>query len=169
MLFAMKLALSLLAFSAAAFAQQPPTLMTQAQTGFTRSHDYVLRSAIKMPADAFSFQPTPQVRTFGALIGHIVETNYYFCSTMKGEENPGKDIEKTKTTKDALVQAVKDVQAYCEPVVKSMGVDTKVKNGTRELPGLGVVFNMNAHTLEHYGNMTTYMRIKGIVPASSEN
>ena len=164
----MKMVLSLVAFSAAAFAQQSPTLMTQAQTGFNRSHDYVLRSAVKMPAEAFSFKPTPEVRSFGALIGHIVETNYFFCSSMKGEENPGKDIEAKKTTKEVLVQAVKDVKAYCEPIVNSMTVETKVKSGPRELPGLGVVFNMNGHTLEHYGNMSTYMRLKNIVPASSE-
>jgi hypothetical protein len=31
------------------------------------------------------------------------------------------------------------------------------------------VFSVNtAHTDEHYGNMVTYLRIKGIVPPSSE-
>jgi len=165
----MKLLLPLLAFSAAAFAQPaPPTLMTQAQAGFNRTHDYVIRSAEKMPAESFSFKPAPDVRTFGELIGHIAETNYFFCSSMKGEENPGKDIEKLKTTKADLVKAMKDVKAYCEPIVKSMNAETMVKSGQREIPGLGVVFNMNSHTNEHYGNMTTYMRIKGVVPASSE-
>ena len=32
------------------------------------------------------------------------------------------------------------------------------------------VFSLNtAHTDEHYGNMVTYLRIKGIVPPTSEN
>ena len=32
------------------------------------------------------------------------------------------------------------------------------------------LFSLNtAHTDEHYGNMVTYLRLKGIVPPTSEN
>jgi hypothetical protein len=32
------------------------------------------------------------------------------------------------------------------------------------------VFSLNnAHTDEHYGNLVTYMRLKGLVPPTSEN
>jgi hypothetical protein len=33
---------------------------------------------------------------------------------------------------------------------------------------LGVLAFNNSHVNEHYGNLVTYMRLKGIVPPSSE-
>ncbi|MEO8025347.1 MAG: DinB family protein [Bryobacteraceae bacterium] len=164
----MKTLVSLFTLTVAALAQQPITLMSQAQTGFNRTHDLVLKAAEKMPDDAFGFKPTPDVRSFGALVGHIAETNFFYCSSMKGEENPGKDIETKMTTKVELVKAMKDVKAYCGPIVNSMTAESIVSAGPRKLPGLGLVFNMSGHTWEHYGNMVTYMRLKGIVPPSSE-
>jgi hypothetical protein len=34
--------------------------------------------------------------------------------------------------------------------------------------GLGILNFNNVHNMEHYGNLVTYMRIKGIVPPTSE-
>jgi hypothetical protein len=35
-------------------------------------------------------------------------------------------------------------------------------------PKLSVLYFATTHTYEHYGNLVTYMRLKGIVPPSSE-
>ena len=43
-----------------------------------------------------------------------------------------------------------------------------VKLFGNELPKLSVIEFNTHHEFEHYGNMVTYMRIKGIVPPSSE-
>jgi len=37
-----------------------------------------------------------------------------------------------------------------------------------DAPRLSALTVNNMHNLEHYGNLATYMRIKGIVPPSSE-
>jgi len=33
-------------------------------------------AAEAMPAEEYTFQPTPQVRTFGQLVGHVVNANW---------------------------------------------------------------------------------------------
>jgi uncharacterized damage-inducible protein DinB len=132
----------------------------------------VIGAAQKMPEENYSFKPTPEVRTFGQLVGHVADASYSFCSQAIGEAKPAKDIEKTKTSKAELVAALKEGVAYCNQAFDSM-TDAKgsemVKLFNFNLARL-TVFSINtAHTDEHYGNMVTYLRIKGIVPPTSEN
>ena len=132
----------------------------------------VIGAAQKMPEENYSFKPTPDVRSFGQLVGHVADASYMFCSQASGEPNSTKDIEKTKTSKSDLVAAVKDAVAYCNKAFDTM-TDVKGSQMTKfftfDLARL-TVFSLNtAHTDEHYGNMVTYMRLKGIVPPTSEN
>ena len=132
----------------------------------------VLGAAQKMPEENYSFKPTPEVRSFGQLVGHVADAQYTFCSLASGETNPAKGIEKTKTSKADLVAALKDAVAYCNKAFDSM-TDAKgsemVKFMNFNIAKL-TVFSLNtAHADEHYGNMVTYLRIKGIVPPTSEN
>jgi uncharacterized damage-inducible protein DinB len=132
----------------------------------------VVGAAQKMPEENYSFKPTPEVRSFGQLVGHVADASYSFCSQAIGEASPAKDIEKTKTSKADLVAALKGGVAYCNKAFDSM-TDAKgsemVKLFNFNLAKL-TVFSINtAHTDEHYGNMVTYMRLKGIVPPTSEN
>jgi uncharacterized damage-inducible protein DinB len=132
----------------------------------------VVGAAQKMPEENYSFKPTPEVRSFGQLVGHVADASYMFCSLAIGEANPAKGIEKTKTSKADLVAAVKDAVAYCNKAFDRM-TDAKgsqmVKFMSFDLAKL-TMFSLNtAHTDEHYGNMVTYLRLKGIVPPTSEN
>ena len=132
----------------------------------------VVAGAQKMPEENYSFKPTPDVRSFGQLIGHVADANYNFCALAAGEANPGKGIEKTKTSKADLVAALKDAVAYCNKTFDSM-TDAKGSQMTKfrgfDLAKLTVLSLNTAHADEHYGNMVTYLRIKGIVPPTSEN
>ena len=132
----------------------------------------VVGAAQKMPEENYSFKPTPEVRSFGQLVGHVADASYSFCSQAIGEANPVKDIEKTKTSKADLVAALKDGVAYCNKAFDTM-TDAKgsemIKLFNFKIAKL-TVFSINtAHTDEHYGNMVTYLRLKGIVPPTSEN
>jgi uncharacterized damage-inducible protein DinB len=132
----------------------------------------VVGAAQKMPEENYSFKPVPEVRSFGQLVGHVADANYMFCSLATGEANPGKDIEKTKTSKADLVAALKDAVAYCNKAFDGM-TDAKGAQMTKFMNfdvAKITLFSLNtAHTDEHYGNMVTYLRIKGIVPPTSEN
>jgi uncharacterized damage-inducible protein DinB len=151
----------------------PANPITASEKGFySFVSNAVVGAAQKMPEENYSFKPTPEVRTFGQLVGHVADASFMFCSQATGEANPAKDIEKTKTSKADLVAALKDGVAYCNKAFDSM-TDAKgsqmVKFFNFDLAKL-TLFSINtAHTDEHYGNMVTYLRLKGIVPPTSEN
>lgn len=153
-------------------ATPPANPITQSEKGlYSFLSSAVVRAAEKMPEENYSFKPTPEVRSFGQLIGHEADANYMFCSMAAGEENPSKGIEKTKTSKADLVAAVKDAVAYCQKTFDGM-TDASGSQLTKfrgfQLAKLTLLSLNSAHTDEHYGNMVTYMRLKGIVPPTSE-
>jgi len=161
---------------ALAHAQAPAATANPVSAGskamFQMIAGYVTRSADKVGEDLYSFKPTPEVRSFGQLIGHVAEENFGICATAAGEKPPMTDIEKTKTTKADLVSALAASVAYCNKIYSGMtdarGAEVVPFFGQLKLPRTSILdFNV-AHDYEHYGNMVTYMRLKGIVPPSSE-
>ena len=44
-------------------------------------------AAEAMPADKFSYKPTEEQMTFGALAEHIAKANNFFCSKLTGQAN----------------------------------------------------------------------------------
>lgn len=156
----------------AAQATPPANPITMSEKGFYGFvSGAVISAAQKMPEENYSFKPTPEVRSFGQIVGHVADASYNFCSQVSGEANPATDIEKTKTSKADLVAAVKDAQAYCFKTYANM-TDAKgsemMKIFGYQMAKLTVLTINTAHTDEHYGNMVTYMRLKGIVPPTSE-
>ncbi len=131
----------------------------------------LIAAAQKMPEENYSFKPVPEVRTFGQLVGHLADSQNFFCATAAGEAPPASGIEKSKTTKADLIAALKDAVAYCNKTYAAM-TDAKGSEMTKmmnfEFARLTVLAANFAHDYEHYGNMVTYMRIKGIVPPTSE-
>jgi uncharacterized damage-inducible protein DinB len=160
----------------ALYSQEPAAAssnpITASEKGFyTLVSGEVIAAAEKMPEQNYSFKPTPEVRSFGQIVGHAADAQYFFCATATGEPSPMKDIEKTKTSKADLVTALKDAVAYCNKAFAGMtdaqGSQT-VKLMNYDTAKLTVLSVNTAHIDEHYGNMVTYLRIKGIVPPSSE-
>jgi uncharacterized damage-inducible protein DinB len=131
----------------------------------------LLRSAEKMPEEHYSFKPTEVVRSFGQIVGHAADAQYRFCAIALGEKIPALAIEKTQTSKADLIAALKDAFAYCDRAYDAMtdasGAQT-LKLGTHDMPKLGMLNVNNLHSTEHYGNLVTYMRMKNIVPPTSE-
>ena len=131
-------------------------------------------AAAAMPADEYSFKPTPQVRSFAELVGHVINGNMYFCSQARAEKPTfGGDYSKT-TDKAALVKALNDALAYCDAtydgttdanVNQAVGVQGR-GNSQATTRGLVLMFN-TTHNNEHYGNLVVYMRLKNHVPPST--
>ena len=93
---------------------QTPAAASPGYTGTLRNSwnsvkRYVASSAEKMPDASYGFKPTPEVRSFGELIGHLANEHYLLCSPLKGEKNPKADVDfEKKTTKTELVQAINE-------------------------------------------------------------
>ena len=138
---------------------------------YTMLSGIVIAAAEKMPEESYPFKPTPEVRSFGQLVGHLADSQYFFCSSVAGETAPAGGIEKSKTSKAELVAALKEAVAYCSKTYAGM-TDTKgsemMKMMNFDFAKLTVLSANTAHDYEHYGNMVTYMRLKGIVPPTSE-
>ena len=163
------------AASTSAFAQTDNPLRAGAQRTFGIVKGYITRAAEKMPEEHYAFKPTKDVRSFGQLIGHVADANFGFCAAVAGEQPPmggfESPIEKGTTTKADLQKALAAAFAYCDKVYAAVSDNTAtalVKGFWGEMPKLSVLDFNTAHDFEHYGNIVTYMRLKDIVPPSSE-
>ena len=127
-------------------------------------------SAAKMTESDYAFKPTPQVRSFGQIIGHLANEHYSICAGAKGEKSPSTaDFEKV-TSKAELVAALDKSIAYCDGVYTSVtdaSGTQPVEVFGEKMMRLGALQLNLTHSSEHYGNLVTYMRLKGVVPPSS--
>jgi len=165
--------LALAVLCALVLAGQSPdwkTLSGAARTVQNTVKGNLIKSAEKMPEDQYSFKPTPDIRAFGQLIGHAADANNTYCSAALGVPNPNPGVEKSKTTKAELVAALKAAMELCDKaydVTDAQGTEI-VKFRNQERSRLSLLQYNSFHSNLHYGNMVTYLRLKGIVPPSSE-
>lgn len=167
-----------------AFAQAPQgatanPMSTWLKNAYRNNHNELMRAAEKMPEENYGMRPGPQmeVRTFGQQVLHAVQFNYLWCSQAKGEKNPNAGVDLNKiTTKADILKAANEAFAYCDAVYNSLTdasgaetIETTLENG-RQIRNLrAAILTQNwGHNNEIYGLVTAYMRIKGIVPPSSE-
>ena len=164
------LCITVLASASTALAQDPMTPAAKSMLGLIKGN--VVKAAEQMSEENYAFKPTPDVRSFGQLIGHVANANYMICSNASGAANPStSDIEKTKTSKADLTKAVAESFAFCEAQFDAL---TPAKAAEvidvfgMKMPRLNALQFNTAHDFEHYGNIVTYMRLKGMVPPSSQ-
>jgi uncharacterized damage-inducible protein DinB len=128
-----------------------------------------------MTAEDYGFKPTPQVRSFSELIGHVIFANYLMCSTATGQKSPAATNYEKETDRATLIKSLNDALAYCDAAyaatsdanfgdpVKVAGPGNRMTDSTR-----GAVLNFNVtHNNEHYGNVVLYLRLKNRVPPST--
>ena len=131
---------------------------------------YITTAAEELPESTYAYKPTPEVRSFGQLVGHVAGAQYLICAAALGEPPRNEDaIEKTRKAKAELVAALKESTRYCG---KAYAQTDKAAQGKTKLFGQErtrlFALGLNAtHDAEHYGNIVTYLRINGIVPPSS--
>jgi hypothetical protein len=129
----------------------------------------LLKAADKMPAEFYSFHTVPEVRTFAQMIAHVADGQTRMCGAVKGE-SPTANAN-TKTTKAELVAALKASFDYCDPVYANMtdaAGAAKVKWALWNMSKLGLLNWNISHDNEMYGIIGAFLRVKGIVPPSSE-
>jgi len=176
-LFVFSLAIPL---SAQTGGQAPPKdLSAWLRNSYSMNRKYIARTAEKMPEDFYGMRPGAQteVRTFGQLIGHLANFNYRWCSDAKGEKNPMQESDFEKLiAKNELTKALDGALAYCDGAyamvtdANSMDLVQGTRDDGTRVPVLRIsrLISNLAHNNEHYGNLVTYMRIKSVLPPSSE-
>lgn len=157
-------------FGAVALNAQNP-LSSDLKNSYNGVKNTITKAADEMSEADYSFKATPAERTYGAIVGHIADVQMALCGNANGEQKMG-DAEKTKTTKADLVAALKASFDYCDGVYDSMTDADAAKMvtmfGPRKATKLAVLnFNIT-HDNEMYGQMVVYLRLKGLVPPSSQ-
>ena len=132
--------------------------------------DNITAAADELPESKYAYRPTPDVRTFGQLVAHIAGSQLMFCAMALGDNVPDEaNVEKTATTKAALVAALKKSNDYCDRAYSQSDTDVKASVdifGQQQTRFYALVSNA-VHNGEHYGNIVTYMRLNKLVPPSS--
>ena len=170
-----KLLLGILGGACVLPAQSPNPLSAEVKWSYTSIKTNLLKLADKMPAEKYSFRPTPDVETFARRIAHIADANMNVCTGLNGERKPLGAA--SKTTKAELVAALKESFAYCDGVFDSLTDATAREVVSSRLGGpfppeptrsrLATLYNLVRHSNEMYGYMAVYLRLKGIVPPTS--
>jgi uncharacterized damage-inducible protein DinB len=131
-------------------------------------------AAEAMPEDKFNFAPAATagdfkgVRSFGAQIKHVAESNYYFFGgdMSEGDMKVKSDAIEKLTSKAEIVQALKDSLTQAHTYIDAITAENAfvmTAHGTR---GGMAAFGI-AHMMDHYGQMVVYLRMNSIVPPAS--
>lgn len=134
----------------------------------------LLTAAEKMSDADYAFRPTPETRPFGQLISHIAISQFGGCALLKGEANPKQgEKEDAQRTKAEQIALLKESTAYCDEAMKTVSdenVTELVHNKTRDnYVARGLILSSNVtHGNEVYGTMAVYLRLKGLVPPTTE-
>jgi uncharacterized damage-inducible protein DinB len=167
----------LLVVAANAQAQEKASGMNMSVMGITSVYNMakgnILKTAEQVPQEMYSFKPTPEVRSMGAILGHIADAQHMFCTVAEGKEPPAESAGGAEklTDKAAIIAALKASFAHCDAVMaKTTDADLMTPH---KLFGMDMntaaILTLNAsHDYEHYGNLVTYMRLNKMVPPSSQ-
>ncbi len=145
-------------------------LITESRSAYTQIRNNLTAMAAKMPPENYSFKPVPEIRTFGELVAHLADSQIRTCSALTGERKAGDAA--SRTTKADLVAALQASFNECDAAwnrVTDANAFEMAGSGRMQRTRLGTLLYVTAHENEEYGYMAVYLRLKGIVPPSSEN
>lgn len=145
--------------------------VSSAKNLWSLTHGFVVSALEITPDSLLAFRPTPDVRSLGQLAAHVADAEHLFCALALGEPmpNPMDAVEKSKTTKAELLQALKESAAHCERAYAQTDAEASgaVNFMGRQANRLFLLNLNGSHDHEHYGNIATYLRLNGIVPPTS--
>ena len=149
-------------------AQTPNPLIAESKRAYTAIKTNLTKAADKMSDENYNFKASPDIRTFGALIAHIADSQMRTCAAVKGEQKQADAA--SKTAKADLVAALKasfdECDAAWDGITDANAGEALAGRGQRSK--LGALIGNTIHDNEEYGYLAVYMRLKGVVPPSSE-
>ena len=169
---ALAIALAIAVTAGGALRAQSSRLSADVKRDYKNVRDYFTRAAEEMPEADYGFKPSPDVRSFGQQVAHVADDQYNLCAPAKGETRKAAytDIESRLSKKEDLVGALKEAFAYCDGAYDALtdASGAEIVEFAKMDKTRFAMLNWNLwHTWEHYGNVVVYLRMKGIVPPSS--
>ena len=174
----MTLLLTLMVLAAPATEQAATQSAASATVGSVRGmtdvvKGWLTKAAAQVPEEHYAFRPTPDVRSMGEVFAHVADSNLLICGMVSGQTPPITDVAKTRKTKAELSDALAVSFKFCDEAFDGMTAARANEVIKFFIAGthtrLGVLAYNAAHDFEHYGNIVTYMRMRGLVPPSSRS
>jgi DinB superfamily len=159
------------ALAATSFAQKKNPVTTVIKEIMPRQQKNLQGAVETMPADKFSFKPTEPQMTFGHLMSHVIESNYYLCA--KAADLPRPKVEEAKETdKDGLLAALTASFDFCNTSLAKVD-DSKLGDeieayGGRKVPRAWALIALTNDWADHYAAAATYLRLNGLLPPTAQ-
>jgi hypothetical protein len=146
---------------------------SELQGSYARVKANILKAADKMPPADYNFKPTPDIRTFGRVVNHVTEAQLHICGAADNVDSSALPKVPTETAdKAAIVEALKASFAECDKAYAGL-TDANMADMLQAGPAgkrtrLSMLWGNVAHDNEQYPTLSLYLRLKGLVPPSSE-
>jgi uncharacterized damage-inducible protein DinB len=129
----------------------------------------VLKAANKAPEDLYGFRPTEEVFTFRKLLLHVAGASYNICAGFQNEIGRTPKVDPDSIVpKQQVLDTLQAAFGYCDAALAKASDTTLSETFTapngRTRPKSYYVSHLLAHTSLHYGNIVTYLRLKGMSP-----
>ena len=131
----------------------------------------MVAAADLMPAEKYNFKPTPEMNSFGHVVMHIAQSNYFLCAKISGQAAP--DVKLADTDgKDKLVAGLKASFEFCSTALAGVD-DSKLSDpvtlfGNRQTSRAGALITLSDDWYDHYGAQAMYLRLNGILPPTAQ-
>jgi hypothetical protein len=137
-----------------------------------RSQKNILGAIEAMPGDKFAFKPTAEQMSFGHLITHIIESNYFLCAKAADVPEPKNEAAKETDSKEKLLTAAKASFDFCGESLAKMD-DSKLGDsvelfGGRQFPRAMAALGLASGWADHYAAAAMYLRLNNILPPSAQ-
>jgi uncharacterized damage-inducible protein DinB len=163
-----------LMLSGFAAAQTPPPTgpAGEVQGSYARVKANVIKAAENMPPENYTFKPTPDIRTYARVVNHVTEAQFHYCSSINGVAAANITKPPADTAdKAAIVDALKASFAECDKAYAGLtdaNLTDMIQAGPVKRSRIGLSWGNVSHDNEQYATLALYMRLKGLVPPSSE-
>jgi uncharacterized damage-inducible protein DinB len=128
------------------------------------------RLADAIPAEKYTWRPTPDVRSFAEVFLHVATANYNLYKLVGAPPPAGldlKNLEKSTTDKAKVSATLKDSFAHARQAITTMP-DSDLEKSMDWFGGKnterGILLFIVRHTAEHLGQSIAYARMVGVVP-----
>ena len=144
---------------------------TTVKSQLTRYEKNMVAAADLMPAEKYNFKPTPEMNSFGHVVMHIAQSNYFLCAKISGQAAP--DVKLADTDgKDKLVAGLKASFEFCSTALAGVD-DSKLSDpvtlfGNRQTSRAGALITLSDDWYDHYGAQAMYLRLNGILPPTAQ-
>jgi hypothetical protein len=143
----------------------------EVQGTYNRLKPNVIKAAEKMPEADYQFKPTPDIRTYARIVNHITEAQQHTCSALNGTTFDAKTVPSDTADKATIVAGLKASFDVCDKAYGALtdaNVAELVDTGRAKRSRIGMAWGNVSHDNEQYAELSTYLRLKGLVPPTAE-